>query len=135
MAGSELNDRTLKDKLTQLLLALTLVINPVSVLAAGSPGAGTFFSPAMVHSSDHPADRSLAHQSSIQQTDLACDMPCCDDNRCIENDVCSNQYNPVALIPQVGVKAPGGEHIGWGIHFDRVPERFIPPDNPPPIEA
>lgn len=123
----------MRPNLIHLLLALSLVLNPVAVLAAGYHNHAAVSQQGMEQSTDHAALFTTNPHSEPQQADVACDMPCCADSDCFENGFCTLQYNPVALIPYVPPKAPGGEFSDWRFFTDRVSERAIPPDIPPPI--
>lgn len=124
----------MKILLTKLLLALTLAINPLSVLA------GNFHHHHEVivndsgktlncSSSDH-----LEYAGQQEQPDSEdCEPSCCEDAECATQEVCTGQQHSFFTSPIPLIFDHSNRDRGWSTHVFDVPERELPPEPPPPI--
>jgi hypothetical protein len=123
----------LKRLLTKLLLALSLVANPVAVLAGDFHGAEMEMHQASNNTSNRATgqDEVPGEQSPHDKTD--CAMPCCEDSECSDQEHCIIQHSPAVVAKLALNNAPPLLDRGWGIFITEVPDRELPPESPPPI--
>jgi len=125
----------LKSFLTKLLLALSLVANPAAVFASD------------FHSVEMTVNQTMEvtkcdlteHQENLNQLNRHdsenCEMPCCEDSTCSMQGICIVQHNSVFVIQTPLRFSHPIEHRGWDAYIAVVPERKLPPENPPPIHS
>ena len=108
----------------KIVLALSLVTNPVAVLAVDSHDLEIGTNQAVQVIPGQTIDNHL--------TD--CEMPCCEDSECIMTpDICIMQHGLDFVVQKVlRLNFPTG-HYYWIDSLFAVPDRELPPDNPPPI--
>jgi len=107
----------LKYSLAKLLLALSLVANPVAVLASD------FHTVEML--TDQATQEAPCHPD--------CEMPCCENQDCSENCDCVLQYS-TALFDQKIPKLKKSTGLCFQkMQMTAVPDRELPPESPPPI--
>ena len=125
----------MKLKLIKLLLALSLVLNPVAVLAAGFHEIGTQMAQATEEAPCHPSDDLEELSEPIAPESNGCDLPCCAEMDCVEQGDCVLHYSSAVLLKnRLKIFHP----ISYRNRADSialVPEVDIPPDNPPPIHG
>lgn len=119
----------------KLLLALSLVINPVAVLASGFHDVEMKADQITKVASRHDADQQEESSESTPQDNANCDMPCCDDSDCSEQGVCFIQHNSDVVVLKALRFSPPLEYGKWGTSIVVVPDRELPPENPPPIHT
>ena len=124
----------MKSLLTKLLLVLSLVINPVAVFASDFHDAGTKANLTMDEAQCDP----IEIQEDLGQPTLHdsenCEMPCCEDSECSMQGICIVQHNSYFVI-QTSLRFNYPiEHHGRDANITVVPERKLPPENPPPIQ-
>ena len=123
----------MKYLLTKLLLALSLVANPVAVLASDIESVGTQPSQTVKEASHDVADLHDLHSQLEQHDDADCDMPCCEDSECTMQHTCVVQHYLDLIIHKALRFSNPSQDPGWGIFTALLPDRELPPDNPPPI--
>lgn len=119
----------MKRSFAKLLLALSLVINPVAMLAGD-------FHEVEMKTDQFAKMTSRQHEESSEPTphdNTNCEMPCCEDADCSEQGICFIQYNTDVVAQKTLRFSPPFEHGKWGTTIAVVPDRELPPDNPPPI--
>lgn len=124
----------MKRLLTKLLLALLLVLNPVAVLASGFHDVAMTMDQMSAEAPCHPADHSSNFSEPSQHDGSNCEMPCCEDSECLEQGICIIQFNSDVVAQTTLRFSPPFEHCGWGAFSIVVPDRELPPENPPPID-
>ena len=124
----------MKILLTKLLLALTLTINPLSVLA------GAFHHHHEVKANDSGKALTCSfsnHQEYADQQERPdsedCEPSCCEDAECATQEVCTGQQHSVFTSPIPLIFDHSNRNRGWNAHVFVVPERESPPEPPPPI--
>lgn len=126
---------TLKLKLAKLLLALSLVLNPVAVLAAGFHEISTQLTQVTEEAPCHPSDDQEDLSEPIAPDSNGCDLPCCAEMDCVQQGDCVLQFTSAVLLKnQLKIFHP----VSYQDQADLialVPEVDIPPDNPPPIHG
>jgi hypothetical protein len=125
----------LKRSLIKLLLALSLVLNPVAVLATDFHDVENQTNKTTEEAPSHPSDKEMDHGDPTQPESSDCEMPCCEDTNCMEQGTCVIQYSS-AVLAQLLVKAMlSVSPQVWDALVTAVPERELPPENPPPIHV
>ena len=124
----------MKSLLTKLLLVLSLVVNPVAVFASDFHDAGTKANLIMDEAQCDP----IEIQEDLGQPTLHdsedCEMPCCEDSECSMQGICIVQHNSYFVIQTPLRFNHPIEHHGRDANIAVVPERKLPPENPPPIQ-
>jgi len=125
----------LKLKLVKLLLALSLVLNPVAVLAAGFHELSTQMTQVTEEAPCHPSGDQEELSEPIAPESNGCDLPCCAEMDCVEQGGCVLHYssavllkNPLKIIHLISYRNRADP-------IALVPDVDIPPDNPPPIHG
>ena len=125
----------MKILLTKLLLVLSLVVNPVAVFASDFHDVGTKATLTMDETKCDP----MVTQENLAQPTLHvsenCEMPCCEDSECLMQGICIVQHNSYFVIQTPLRFSHPIEHHGRDAIIAVVPERKLPPENPPPIQA
>ena len=123
----------MKDSLIKLLLALLLVVNPVAVLASGLHDLNMQVDQTMEVEPCHQVDLHESTNDLPQNDGSDCEMPCCEDSECFEHGICIINYNS-DLVAQKSLRfhLPFGKR-SWSASIAMVPDRGLPPENPPPI--
>jgi hypothetical protein len=123
----------LKLELTQLLLALSLVVNPVTVLAGDFHDVEMQSGHTIEEALDNPSAQHEESQDPAQLQNPDCDKSCCEDAGCFEQGVCFIQYTPgVVTLTNLEFDL-STKSRDWGALSTTVPDRELPPDHPPPI--
>lgn len=123
----------MKRSLAGLLLTLSLVVNPVTVLA------DDFHDLEMQASHINHEAPGLTWglqeeaQGSSQQLSSDCEMPCCEDSDCSDQAICFVQHYTAAVTQEILSFSLINAVRDWGGLLTLVPDRELPPDNPPPI--
>lgn len=125
----------MKLKLIKLLLALSLVLNPVAVLAAGFHEIGTQMAQATEEAPCHPSDDSEELSEPIAPESNGCDLPCCAEMDCVEQGDCVLHYSSAVLLKNRLKIFHAISYRNRADSIALVPEVDIPPDNPPPIHG
>ena len=124
----------MKILLAKLLLVLSLVINPVAVFASDFHGVGTKANLTMDEAKcdlmEIPKD---LDQPTLHDSEN-CEMPCCEDSECLMQGICIVQHNSYFVIQTPPRFSHPIEHHGRDAIIAVVPERKLPPENPPPIQ-
>ena len=124
----------MKSLLTELLLVLSLVVNPVAVFASDFHGVGTKANLTMDEAKcdlmEIPKD---LDQPTLHDSEN-CEMPCCEDSECLMQGICIVQHNSYFVIQTPLRFSHPIEHHGRDANIAVVPERKLPPENPPPIQ-
>ena len=123
----------MKRSLAKLLLALSLVINPVTVLATDFHDVEMQANHTVKEAQGHNLDQFEKIQDSTQQHSSDCEMPCCEDSDCSDQGICFVQYNSDVVAQKIQRFSLPTAIRGWGASITMVPDRELPPDNPPPI--
>lgn len=125
----------MKLKLVKLLLALSLVLNPVAVLAAGFHEIATQLTQVTEEAPCHPSGDQEELLKPIAPESNGCDLPCCAEMDCVEQGACVLHYSSAVLLKnQLKIFHP----ISYRNRADPIaliPDVDIPPDNPPPIHG
>lgn len=123
----------MKRSFTKLLLALSLVINPVAVLASDFHEVEMKADLTTKVSSRHHITQEEVLNNPTPHDNVNCEMPCCEDSDCSEQGICFIQYNSDVVAQNALRFSPPLEHGIWGTSIAVVPDRELPPENPPPI--
>ena len=123
----------MKRSLTKLLLALSLVINPVAVLASDFHDVEMKGDQITKMASSHHADQQEESSEPTPHDNTNCDMPCCEESDCFEQGVCFIQHSSDLMAQKALRFSPPLEYGQWGTSIAAVPDRELPPENPPPI--
>ena len=123
----------MKSLLTKLLLALSLVANPVAVFASDFHSAEVTARQTMEETKCDPTERQEIHSQQAQHDSENCEMPCCEDSACSMQGICLVQHNPCFVIQTPLRFSHPTEYRGRDAMIAVVPERKLPPENPPPI--
>ena len=125
----------MKLKLVKLLLALSLVLNPVAVLAAGFHEISTQLTQVTEEAPCHPSGDQKELSEPVAPESNGCDLPCCAEMDCVEQGDCVLHHSSAVLLKnQLKIFLP----ISYRNRADPialVPDVDIPPDNPPPIHG
>ena len=114
----------MKGSLIKLVLALSLVINPVAVLAVDFHD---------LEIAENQAAQVIPGQTT-QHDRTDCEMPCCEESECtMTPDICIMQHSMDFVVQKVLRFNLPTAHHGWIDSIFAVPDRELPPDNPPPI--
>ena len=119
--------------LTKLLLALSLVANPVAVFASDFSSVEMMANQTMEETKCNPTERQDAHSQQAQHDSENCEMPCCEDSACSMQGICLVQHNSFFIVQTPLRFSHPNEYCGHGAMIAVVPERKLPPENPPPI--
>ena len=123
----------MKRLLTKLLLALLLVVNPVAVLASDFHADDHAGSNAAEMAVCHSADEKSELESQTQHDNTDCEMPCCQEVSCLSQSTCVIHFGSALLAQQAVRLYSTIGHSHWDSLISNIPERELPPDNPPPI--
>ena len=123
----------MKRSLTKLLLALSLVINPVAVLASDFHDVEMKADQIIKIATRHDTTQQEKFNESTPHDSTNCETPCCEDSECAEQSICFIQYNSDFVAQKTLGFSPPIVHCGWGAFVIEVPDRELPPENPPPI--
>jgi len=123
----------LKALLTRLLLALSLTVNSVAVLASGLPGMELTAYPATQEMSCDQARQQQLDSFRPHNGAEDCGQSCCRHSTCSAQHLCVAQHN-TSYVAQSALKLgqPAGHHAPDDMTF-AVPDFKLPPENPPPI--
>ena len=124
----------MKILLAKLLLVLSLVINPVAVFASDFHGVGTKANLTMDETKCDPIDNLENLGQPTLHDSENCEMPCCKDSECLMQGICIVQLNSYFVIQTPPRFSHPIEHHGRDAIIAVVPERKLPPENPPPIQ-
>lgn len=114
----------MKGSFIKLVLALSLVINPVAVLAVD------------FHDLEIAANQAMQviPGQTVEHDRTNCEMPCCEDSECIMTpDICIMQHGMDLVVQKMLRFNLSTGHYYWIDSIFAVPDRELPPDNPPPI--
>ena len=123
----------MKSLLTKLLLALSLVANPVAVFASDFHSVEMTADQTMEVTKCDPTERQETPSQQAQHDSGNCEMPCCEDSACSMQGICIVQHNSYFVIQTPLRFSHPIEHHGRDAIIAVVPERELPPENPPPI--
>lgn len=123
----------MKRSLAKLLLALSLVVNPVTVLAGDFHDVEMQVNHVTKATQGHTLGQHEKNAEPTQPDSSICEMPCCEDSDCSDQGVCFVQYNSDLVVPKTLRFNLPTEIRGWSASITMVPDRELPPDNPPPI--
>ncbi len=124
----------MKRSLIKLLLALSLVVNPVAVLASDFQDVEIQSNQSIEEVLCDAADLQDLHSQTEQHDDTNCEMPCCEDSECTMQHICIVQhYSDFTLHKTLRFNHPN-QHLDWDGFVAVVPNRKLPPENPPPID-
>jgi hypothetical protein len=123
----------LNQAITKILIALALLVNPVVVLAGNFHDIEIWASQS---SEKTPCETTRNQEMSAglaQSHSTDCEKPCCEDTNCFVQVTCVFHLT-TAVLTQIGPKAtPSIAHRNWDASITDVPDRSLPPENPPPI--
>ena len=125
----------MKLKLVKLLLALSLVLNPVAVLAAGFHEISTQMTQVTEEAPCHPSGDQEEMSEPIAPESNGCELPCCAEMDCVEQGDCVLHYSSVILLKNLLKVFYPIPYRNRADTIALVPELDIPPDNPPPIHG
>ena len=125
----------MKSLLTKLLLALSLVVNPVAVFASDFHDEGTRANQTMDETKCDPMGTQENLGQPAPHDSENCELPCCEDSECLMQGNCIVQHNSNFVIQTPQGFSHSIEHHGRDAIIAVVPERKLPPENPPPIQA
>ncbi len=124
----------MKRSLIKLLLALSLVVNPVAVLASDFSDVEIQSNQSMEEIHCDVVDLQDLNSQLKQHDDTNCEMSCCEDSECTMQHLCIVQhYSDFTLHKTLRVNHPH-QHLDWDGFVAVVPNRKLPPENPPPID-
>ena len=123
----------MKRSLIKLLLALSLVVNPVAVLASDFQDVEIQSNQSIEEVLCDAADLQDLHSQTEQHDDTNCEMPCCEDSECTMQHICIVQHYSDFTIHKTLRISHSNQHRDWGGFTVEVPDRELPPENPPPI--
>ena len=122
----------MKSLLTKLLLALSLVANPVAVFASDFHSVEMTADQTMEVTKCDPTERQETPSQQAQHDSGNCEMPCCEDSACSMQGICIVQHNSYFVIQTPLRFNHPIEHRERDAYIAVVPERKLPPENPPP---
>lgn len=123
----------MKRLLAKLLLVLSLVADPVTVLSGDFHYVEMQANHVATQAQGHTLDRHEDAQQPTQKHSPDCEMPCCEDSKCSDQGTCFIQYVlDVVTLKKLRFNLPNSVR-DWGTSISLVPDRELPPDNPPPI--
>ena len=125
----------MKLKLVKLLLALSLVLNPVAVLAAGFHELGTQLNQVTEEAPCHPSDDPEEMSEPIAPDSNGCDLPCCAEMEGGQQGDCVLHYSSAVFLKNRLNIFHLTSNRSRADAIALVPEVDIPPDNPPPIHG
>ena len=126
----------MKRSLIKLLLALALVFNPVSVLASDFYSMEYQSMLLMEQVSHESAGQQNKHSELTQHDGTDCEMPCCEDSECVMQHICVVQHHSDFVTQKLlKFSHPIENRSGWHAFIAVVPNRELPPENPPPIHV
>ena len=125
----------MKLKLVKLLLALSLVLNPVAVLAAGFHEISTQMTQVTEEAPCHPSGDQEEMSEPIAPESNGCDLPCCAEMDCVEQRDCVLQFSSAVLLKNQFKIFHLISYRNRVEPIELVPDVDIPPDNPPPIHG
>ena len=117
---------------TKLLLALSLVANPVAVFASDFHSVEMTAGQTIEVTKCDPTERQEIPSQQAQHDSGNCEMPCCEDSACSMQGICIVQHNSYFVIQTPLRFNHPIEHRGRDAYIAVVPERKLPPENPPP---
>ena len=123
----------MKSLLTKLLLALSLVANPVAVLAGDFHDVEMKANQTMEESTPGPAGHHEAPHQATHHDSENCDMPCCEDSDCAKQEICVFQHSSCFVAQRALIISHPLNLLDRDAFIAVVPERKFAPDNPPPI--
>jgi len=128
-----------KSLLARLLLALSLTVNSVAVLAGGLPGMAVIANPASQEMSCDQAQPQQLHSFQVQNGAEECGRTCCQHptrhSSCSTQHVCVVQHNTFYVAQSaLNLGQPVGHHVP-DTRVIAVPDFKLPPENPPPIHS
>lgn len=123
----------MKRSLIRSLLALLLVVNPVAVLASDFHDLKIQVNQTTEEVPCHPVEQQERHSEPPQHDNTNCDMPCCEDSECSEQGICLIHYNSDVVAQKTLKFYHPIKQRGWDASVAEVPDRKLPPENPPPI--
>ena len=119
--------------LTKLLLALSLVANPVAVLASDFHDVGVNANRTMEEIKCDPMELQENPGQPTQHDSENCEMSCCEDSECSMQGICIIQHNSDFVTQKALRFNHPLENRGRDAFITVVPDREQPPENPPPI--
>ena len=125
----------MKLKLVKLLLALSLVLNPVAVLAAGFHEISTQMTQVTEEEPCHPSGDQEEMSEPIAPESNGCELPCCAEMNCVEQGDCVLHYSSAVLLKKPLKIFHLNSHRNRADTVALVPDVDIPPENPPPIHG
>ena len=124
----------MKSSLTKLLLALSLVVNPVAVLAGDFQDVGIQSNQSIEPEPCDATDSQYLHSQLEQHDDTNCEMPCCEGSECTMQHICIVQHHSDFTLHKTLRFNHPNQHLDWDGFVAEVPDRELPPENPPPID-
>ena len=125
----------MKVLLARLLLALSLAVNSVTVLAGGLSGMGAFTNPANEQVSCDMARQQASPPFQAQQDAEDCDRTCCQYSTCFLQHVCTVQHSSFYVAQSAPDLGRPADHLAPSDGTTAVPDFRLPPENPPPIHS
>lgn len=116
-----------------MLLALTLVINPVAVLASDFNFGNLRMNRTMEVTECDPAKHQENSGSQVHHDDEKCETSCCEGSDCTMQGICIIQHNTYFVATKTLRFNPSTEYHGRNAYVAAVPELDLPPEPPPPI--
>lgn len=123
----------MKSLLTKLLLALSLVANPVAVLAGDFHDVEMKANHTMEETKLDPAGHHEGLHQATQHDGEDCDMPCCENSDCAAQEICIFQHSSYFVTQRALIFNHPISHLDRDAFIAVVPERKFAPENPPPI--
>ena len=125
----------MKASLTKLLLALSLVANPVAVLASDFHNVELKANWTTEETKCDPSELQETLRQQARHDSESCEMPCCEDSECTMQGICIVQHSSYFVAPRVLSFNHPIEDRGWDSYVTVVPELELPPEPPPPIHV
>lgn len=123
----------MKRSLTKVLLALSLVMNPVAVITSDFHDVEMKADQTTQKAPHHPTEQQETFSEPAPHDSTNCEMPCCEDSECSKQGICFFQNNSDVVTQKALRFSPQTAIRGWGASITMVPDRELPPDIPPPI--
>ena len=125
----------MKSLLTKLLLALSLVANPVAVFASDFHNVEMTANQTMEETKCDPTEFQNNFSTPTQHDDENCEMPCCEGSECTMQGICIVQHSSYFVTQSALRFSHPITHLDLDAFIAEVPERDPPPENPPPIHV
>lgn len=127
-------ENTLKSSFSELILALTLVVNPVAMHASALHGAHLDSEQSESMAISHATGQAPEQPMAAGDQATHCGMPCCDDPDCrsLQTNTCTLHHYPVMAAQESDAFATSVVDREHPASPGSLSDRYIQPEIPPP---